>query len=302
MPKPDYRFQAGVLVAAPGSGLGTTVDGPLGQRVSRDGASLKFTEADAAAWKRVFDNEDAGGDDAPPPFYTVLSNPTTTQLQQAVLDCHDFLDQFSADAAWGGGSLHFVFAGHGTTRGDLVLSDGKLPADDLMALLSRRTPGSPISRRLGVVLDSCYSGLTLARMLTHEAHTRDALLVDAFAAAMHDEQAWEIPDLGHGALTYAMTAANEKFVIGGDDELALAVETQDEAAMRRKLFRMVPNPVSYLTQAEQHSLDLINGHALELKGLGTLEIEGTPSVNEVCGALERLRDSAEPGHGNTIRI
>lgn len=303
LPKPDYLFRAGVLIAASGLGSGKVADGPFGRRVSRDGASLKFTEADAAAWKRTFEDEaeDIPHYGGPAPFYTVLIHPTIAQVKQAVLDCHDFLDQFGSSATWGGGSLHFVFAGHGTTRGDLVLSDGKLSADDLMISLARRTPGSRIGRRLGVVLDSCYSGLTLARLITHEAHRREALLVDAFAAAMHDEMAWEVGDLGHGALTYAMTA-RRPLTIGGDSELALAIETQDEMAIRRIMYKVAPNPVSYLTQGDQHSLDLVNGHALEVKGLGALDILGSPSVQEICHALERLRESADPGPDNSITL
>lgn len=48
--------------------------------------------------------------------------------------------------------------------------------------------------------------------------------------------------------------------------------------------------------------NLVNGHALEVKGLGALDILGSPSVQEICHALERLRESADPGPDNSITL
>ncbi|MER6474596.1 hypothetical protein, partial [Streptomyces collinus] len=228
-------------------------------------------------------------------------NPTMADVEQAIAECRDFLSEFSDRPDWNGGSLNFIFAGHGTTRGDLVLADAKLSPDQLMSWLAERETQEGPSRKLQLVLDSCYSGMTLARLICCESNLTGVLLVDAFAAAMHDEKAWELTSLGHGALTYTMATA-QSLNIGGNSDLALAIEIQDEEEIRKHLYRVAPNPVSYLTNADQHSLDLINGHSLEIKGLGTLDILRTTTPEEICEHLEQLRSAANLGSENVRTI
>ncbi|WP_158838849.1 hypothetical protein [Streptomyces sp. NRRL S-1022] len=222
-------------------------------------------------------------------------------VERAIAECREFLSQFSDRPDWNGGSLNFIFAGHGTTRGDLVLADAKLSPDQLMCWLAERQTLDGPSRKLQLVLDSCYSGMTLAQLMCHESHRTRVLLVDAFAAAMHDEKAWELTSLGHGALSYSMASVNS-LNIGGNPNLALAIEIQDEEEIRKYLYRAAPNPVSYLTNADQHSLELTNGHSLSIKGLGTLDIFRQTTPDEICEHLEQLRSAANLGASNVRSI
>jgi uncharacterized caspase-like protein len=61
-------------------------------------------------------------------------------------------------------------------------------------------------RRLALVLDCCHSGRTLAEVVVDKRQKTDFLLIDGFAACMHDELSWELDLLGHGVLTSSMGA------------------------------------------------------------------------------------------------
>lgn len=79
------------------------------------------------------------------------------------------------------------------------------------------------------------------------------------------------------------------------EQLAKAVEQRDEGYLQLALQRFVPNPVPYLTEGDQHSLDLINGHWLEIKGWGRVDVLGDVCLDELLYALEQVRGNPEPG-------
>lgn len=119
------------------------------------------------------------------------------------------------------------------------------------------------------------------------------LLIDGFAAAMHDEYAWESEYLRHGALTFSMAArskAAEERPWSDYSRLARAVREGDEGFLRRALHAHVPNPVTYLSGGDQNSLDAISGHQIEVKGGGFIEI-GNVSAQRVLDALARAREA-----------
>lgn len=305
MVQPDYRYQAGVAIGCEGPDAGLVRTGRLGVRRSRDGARLEHFLADARHWREAFKHNNEGGRDERPsgvdPFVVLLENPSRAAVVDAMAECGAFLHAFRDRPDWSGGSFHFSFAGHGTDAGDLVLADGALSPDELAELVTASVdPNPPAKRRLGLVLDSCFSGLTLARIMLHPLRRSQLLITDGFAAAMHDELAWELDALGHGALTFTM--ANRRNAHVDRDRLAKAVEQGDETYLRLALQGFVPNPVSYLTDADQHSLDLLNGHWLEIKGLGVVDVLGNVSLCQLIDALERVRRGPQPGLGNKIEL
>ena len=64
------------------------------------------------------------------------------------------------------------------------------------AVLEPRLDGRA-KRRLALVLDCCHSGRALAEVVVDKRQKTDFLLIDGFAACMHDELSWELDLLGN---------------------------------------------------------------------------------------------------------
>lgn len=299
----DYLYQSGIAVACDGPSEGITRTSPIGSRRSRDGAQLENVLADARYWqKSAIDDADRWDENRQPgdsPRFFLLNNPTHTEVIDALTECGAFLRQFEDRANWGGGSIHLAFSGHGTKEGNLVLADGELSPDELMEVIAASIKANPLRRRrVGFVFDSCFSGRTLARIIVHPLHGDRISIPDGFAAALHDESAWEFDFLQHGAFTFTMANPGNAHV--DHDRLAKAVEQGDERYLRLALQGFVPNPVTYLTEGDQHSLDLTNGHRLEIKGWGVISVGPNASQDELLDALHKVRSHSNPGGG--IRI
>jgi hypothetical protein len=73
-----------------------------------------------------------------------------------------------------------------------------------------------------------------------------------------------------------------------DSKLAEAVQNNDQTYIRTALQGFVPNPVTYLTEGEQHSIELRNGHLMEVKGSGSFELPVKRfSAEQLTDTLER---------------
>lgn len=284
MAKPDYEFQASVVIGCEGPFEGTQRSGPAGPRTSRDGAKLKNVLADAYHWAGDFDSEGSETKQV-----TLLENPDRAEVLAAIAEAGNFLRCYEDRPGWRGGQINLAFAGHGTEGGDFVLSDGELLVDEFLETFAESTPAPANHRcvRLAVVLDSCFSGRSLARMLLHPLHSSHFLLIDGFAAALHDEFAWELDSLGHGALTFTMRNRGNAHI--DQNRLARAVEEQDEEYLRLALQAYVPNPVTYLTEGNQHSIDVINGGLLQIKGCGEIGIDDTFVLDQLLEKMEDVR-------------
>lgn len=211
----DYLYQSGVVVGCEGPAPGLLRTSPVGSRRSRDGARLQNVLADAKYWNEIFrrgaEGSNERGSAGYDPAFILLEDSTRAQVTDAITECGEFLRRFEDRPNWNGGSFFFAFSGHGTDEGDLVLGDGELSPDELMELIAASiSPNSSKRRHLGLVFDSCFSGLTLARLMVHPLHGDLISIVDGFAAALHDELAWELDSLGHGALTFTMRNPGER--------------------------------------------------------------------------------------------
>jgi hypothetical protein len=294
MPKPDYTFQASIVIACEGPLDGEIRTGPAGFRRSRDGAMLHHVLSDAQYWAEEFRNTDSLQH-----HVTLLENPTRADVVAAIAEAGDFLHHYKRDPGWNGGQINFAFAGHGVDGGELVLADAKLSPDEIAETIAECTwTREQTSLRLAVVLDSCFSGRTLAKLLLHRFHGTHYLLIDGFAAALHDELAWELEALSHGALTFTMRNRGNAHV--DQNRLARAVQEQDEDYLRFALQAYVPNPVTYLTEGDQHSIDLINGHEMEIKGCGTVDVIGEVTLDQLLEKVEQTR--AHPDLFRTIEL
>lgn len=284
-------------MACSGPGESMLRSGPGGPRRSREGATLAHVEADARHWHEVFQSEKSSP--SPVGSHALLIEPMRSEVLDALCGVSEAVETFAAEDDWGGGQVDFAFAGHGTPDGQLVVRDGVISAREILDAVLAPSRANGEKRRLSLVLDSCYSGRTLAEVVVDERQASDFLLIDGFAACMHDEVAWELDLLGHGALSFAMGARTD--ARKGPDasthdqtSLARAVRERNDAATRAALCRHTPNPVTYLTDGDQCAVEVINGWHIGPQGGGSIELLGHLSVPSVLNALERAR-SADDG-------
>jgi hypothetical protein len=88
--------------------------------------------------------------------------------------------------------------------------------------------------------------------------------------SLPSEEAFELPTLGHGVLTYVKTRPDPLAIV---NNWKASDHEPSEEGLRglRKIDREI---VHYLMSGRQHALDLINGHAISMLGSrhGDLEL------------------------------
>ena len=155
-------------------------------------------------------------------------------------------------------ALIVYLAGHGTVLGETyyflphdadVASDQKLATTALSSdLLAKRLSEVPATKQL-LVLDSCRSGAAAgvlgkyvaARSGLEEIRSQQMLARTSgtflIAATQAEDYAYEIPELGHGVLTYSIL-----------NSLGKAGESSDKVTTANGLLRNVSSLVPQLTQ------------------------------------------------------
>ena len=279
MPKPD-KYAASITIACEGPDAGTVRGGPAGRRRSRDGAHLAHVRSDAEYWHETFKAS------TPVQEHVLLVNPTRAAVVAALTAASESLIDYQGEPGWAGGQIDVTFSGHGTVSGELVLADSSISGCEL---LDATLAGPPTNdrRKFSFVFDSCHSGRTLAEVLTDDRHPRDFLVIDAYAASLPDELAWELDHLGHGALTFTMRRRGNGHVDLG--RLAKAVDEGDDEYVRFALHSFTPNPVAYLTEGDQHSIDAINGHSISVMGAGDVEVEPETTLEHLLADLHHAK-------------
>jgi hypothetical protein len=279
MPSPDYKYQTHVFVACSGGSADAAEgQGPRGKFVSKAQTRLAHAVADVNAWADRFAGGEAGFKDEID-FHVLLQEATRSEVADAIAEAVDRQEFYFDDSK--GGSLNFVFSGHGHPDGDLALEDGPLSADELMEWC---TAGRAENLRL--VIDSCYAGLTLARMLLHPSHWNGAVIMDGLAASLPSQEAFELPSLGHSVLTYTRLRPYP-------DRNRANEWTAEEIRQFRRAQR---ETTQYLTNGRQHALDVINGHSVSLASSTgkRIEIEPKMELDELREALDNLPRSRRP--------
>lgn len=280
MPHPDYRIQANVCVASPGPDEAPTIgDGPRGKFYSKSQTTLRFAVDDVRAWAVRFQGGEHGHKDVVN-HHVAMEAATADQLRDGIADAINRLDFYFEESA--GGSLNLVFSGHGTAAGDLVLANRLVSPDELMEWCAGGRAGeNGKTRHLRIVIDSCYSGLMLCRLLLHPHHWARLIVRDGFAACLPSEEAFELRSLEHSVLTYSMLRPGHRLWFKGLGELN-ADEVREVRASNRET-------TQYLTNGQQHALDVINGHAISLVG-GTplVEVPANITLDELVEAVDSL--------------
>ncbi|WP_088281432.1 caspase family protein [Kineosporia sp. A_224] len=285
MPHPDYTHRFAVLVACSGPVESSPIQvGPKGAYVSKASAELRYAIADVNEFGKDFYGLEPDADDCLREL-TLLREATRDDVLAAVRVATEALNSHCDHS--NGGTLDFYFSGHGFPDGDMCLIDGPLSPNDLADAWSYGAAEDP-RRHIRLALDSCFAGMTLARMLLHPEHWRTFVLRDAWAAALPSEEAFELPALGHGVLTHYMMNRPPLDVF--QEELEGGREpTEQKLRQVKKAIRETPH---FLTSGKQHALDLINGHAISVMGGhqdATLELVGRDwTLDELVAALDEL--------------
>lgn len=291
MPHPDYSYQVAVLAACSGpSQSAPSCEGPAGTFVSKAHAHLEYAIADVEAWaSRTYI--------APPPMgeerlrhKTVLAEVTRQQIVDAIADANDRLNVHNHESA--GGTLDFYYSGHGHPNGDLCLADGPISPDELAESWVRGN-SSGQTRHIRLLLDCCHAGMTLARLYLHPGHWESYVLRDAWVASLPSQEAFELPRLGHGVLTYTMLRPHPLYLLGRAQDEGRE-PTLEEFRLANKTVR---ESTHYLTNGAQHALEMVNGHYVTITGISNKGIElldHSWTLDELAAALDALPRRPRP--------
>lgn len=287
MPHPDYAHQACVLFACSGEGASTLGgQGPQGKFISKARTRLSYAVADVRAWQGHFARASVpAGFTEVVNHHLLVEEASAADVEAAIEEAVARLDFHHETSS--GGSLNLVFSGHGFEDGDLCLSDGALSIDQLMEWCAAGRAGQAgKTRHLRVAIDACYSGLALARMLLHPTHWGKVVLRDAFASSLPSEESYELDRLGHSAFTHSM--------VGPYANVLPPPPGQGDWSERdyREWSRAQRETTQYLTNGQQHSLDVMNGHHVTLRGASgrSMGVEVDP---EAGMQLDELRDALD---------
>ena len=264
-----------IAIAAPGSAVPRVLGGPAGRRRTREGSVLDHCLADCRRW---LDHQPYG-------HQLLLENPSARDLESALSESRDYLLAERARGTWSGGGVSIQFSGHGACpTGAWSLRDAVVTARDVMELLAPigRVAGGKLG--LELMLDSCFSGAFFCELMLLET-SAPIVARDMAIGALPSQEAWELDELGHGAHTFAFLNRGNAHV--NQEMLAEAVRRKDDAYVRLATQGFVPNPVTYLTEGDQTSFELVNGHLLEVEGAASFEVHGVSSAQQLADLIER---------------
>lgn len=284
----DRRYSAGLFIASQGTQESELVNTAYGEMRSRDGANLKFTTNDA---KGIFQewSEDFS---LPPEAYIYLENPTIAEIKEAFNKINIVLSEYPQEQT----GIDLYFAGHGEyPSGSLVIKDHVLTAKELIYLMSVPLNPSQGKRGLSFILDSCYAGSFLINIVLELEHNGCRIkLFDAKVSSMHDEKAWELEFLEHGAFTFTFLNPGNGYV--NNIEFTRAIEKQDHRLLAKYLQGSVGHLASstaFLTQGRQHSIDCLKGDHITIDGHGYFsisDIEGIITRENLIKEFEKAKN------------
>lgn len=268
----DRNHTAYLSISASGP-LNGEIDSLSTESKDREYADLRYTTADIDFFESHWRKE--WGRDAKYKYHERLRNPKLEDVYRAlhVIGAWFAYSKSTNPKEWVGGNIVIVFAGHGRmSDGAWVLENGHVSVDDLHEILNNYLKNDQNSLRTSIILDSCYSGKFLVNFL-HKVYSDETsnLSPDYFSSAcLHDEKAWEEPDLGHGLFTYSFSLNN----IGPYRGIDIAPESYDNEEYR--VFLGTGHGCSLLTFGEQNPIRFDNG------------------TFDVCGKYFSIHEEREP--------
>ena len=263
----------------------------------RMAADLKYTTADVdfleTYWKEPA--PDSGKEEE---FFR-LRNPTIREVRSAFASAQEWLSSCKAKSSgWDGGAINVTYAGHGQNGdGALVLKDGVFGADDLVEVLNTTAlaVSNPHTLRVSMLLDSCYSGALLTRLLRRVLSDEEVHLYvrDAMAASMPDEIAWEESTLAHGLFTYSFSVREQSL-------MALAASAVQPNNTRGPAVSILKGAYgcSLLSAGEQNALDYAGTAHITVCGVDVPLLDANDMarvVPDVEADLRKERDRFKAG-------
>jgi hypothetical protein len=261
----DREFSANLIIASKGPEQSEVTPTIFGEMRSRDGADLRYTTNDAIGMCANWREHQTLPDEA----FIYLENPTKSNVEDSIKQINGVLSNYPQEKT----GIDLFFAGHGLPRtGSLVLKDDTLCAEELIEIMSRPLDKSKGSRGLSFFLDSCYSGGFLIEIIIELLKDNHPVrLYDALVSSMYDEKSWELSFLEQGAFTFSFLNKGNAYV--DRIEFARAVQNNDSRVIAKYIQGMVgsagADPVTFLTQGKQHSIDCLKGHYFTVSGYGS---------------------------------
>lgn len=121
-------------------------------------------------------------------------------------------------------------------------------------------------------------------MLLHPTHWNRVVLRDAFASCLPGQESYELDRLGHSVFTHTMVGPYSG-VLPPPPEQGDWSDSDYRAWSRAQR-----ETTQYLTNGQQHSLDVINGHSVTVRGANREPVEVDPKAGM---QLDELRDALD---------
>lgn len=261
--KPDY-FLAGasINIASAGPEPADVLQTRFGQLRCRNGALLKHTTNDAIGiynlWKQT--HPDVSDD-----LHVLLRDPTMAEVESTISSISARL-KHEYDNVIG---LDLFFAGHGEPlTGNLILKDGVLSPDRFLDLQAKDVRGRNRARRIGVSLDSCYSGAFLVDLAIRAYENFEGFRFDgSLASCLPDEVSYEMDSLDHGVFTYTNLYGGNQQVDRKRFNQAILDNNTDEIAKGLQGLVAINggSATAFLTEGRQNPL-FLNKHTINVQG------------------------------------
>lgn len=220
-----------------------------GKYYSKDACDLNYTTADCNFFYESLkkDHYDTGIKEK----HLRLINPTIKELNRSIKEGVRFLNQFAGEERFNGGSIIFIFSGHGAENtGDLALKDGSFSAKDLLVSVTEDRLKNKNRLRIDLVLDSCFSGAFMIKLI-EEAWNNfedEIFLCDIWSSSSYNEESYEYGEYKHGLFTYVWKSKQE-VIDEIDGALHLMVKYKDKLKTVEELTDNMQNPIEYVNGA-----------------------------------------------------
>ncbi len=166
---------------------------------------------------------------------------------------------------------------------------------------------------MGIALDCCYSGAALITTVIHLPSR--VSLRDALASSLHDEESYEYDELGHGLFMYVMKHSPVDLAQHSDrinrcpykewlDDRGrpapsayqatwdLALTPTGTPALKERFRNTLVDlqALPYLSDGDQHALDVMDSHLITVRGRGDLDIavNDVSSIDELAQQIEDM--------------
>jgi len=276
---------ANIIIAASGPGQSTVHQTRFGEIRSRSGANLQYACNDTAALGKSWKKLSPG---LPDELHVVLTNPSLRDVEEAVVRMSVQLDSYPE--VFG---LNLFFAGHGEEgTGNLVLSGGSLSPTRFLELQAEDV-GLNNQRKIGVFLDSCYSGAFLVRLAIEAYESFEGFSCrDGLASCLPDEESYEKCYLEHGVFTYTHLNKGNSYV--DLPQFRKAILENDPIGLQKGLQGLVgtmSSATAFLTEGKQFSMSLFGSALIVDGGFAEVVLDKQRDYESVVADLTRFKHS-----------